>query len=270
MVMHYIKTSSVYPLLTSICLHSVVFILIGVITLKETILPKGSVSVELSTVERKNQKLRRIIPKIPTRAVDSTKISKDVYYSTDMLISQLTVSPHTTIQASTILQYEPMEIASPILHSEGVGNFSMSAPRSEALPPMTYIRQAKIAEPKSQLLELFKSDAVIDTPDYKPQDPKILRDFLRIVSKKIERSKSYPKSAMKMELEGKVVVRFTILQNGLLNDNIQILDSSGAEVLDKAAITAVKDAAPFPVFPPELKRKSLSIELPMYFQLREL
>ena len=97
-----------------------------------------------------------------------------------------------------------------------------------------------------------------------------LRDFLQIVSGKIEKSKRYPKWATDIGLEGKAVIRFTILQDGTLDRNILLVSSSGSEILDDAAIAAIRNAAPFPALPRALGREWLQIELPMDFRLGAL
>ncbi|MBD3182927.1 TonB family protein [Candidatus Poribacteria bacterium] len=95
----------------------------------------------------------------------------------------------------------------------------------------------------------------------------ILKNFLRTISKKIEKSKRYPKWAMDANVEGKVVIRFTILQDGRLSEEIMLVSSSGAKILDNAAISAVRNASPFPELPKELKSEKLQVELPMSFYL---
>ncbi len=74
---------------------------------------------------------------------------------------------------------------------------------------------------------------------------------------------------MDARLEGRVVVRFTILQDGGLDEHLQLVKSSGAEILDNAAIAAIKSAAPFPALPQQLRRERLHVELPMSFYLAE-
>jgi protein TonB len=106
-------------------------------------------------------------------------------------------------------------------------------------------------------------------PVYNPTDPAVMRSFLRTIGRKIEKSKRYPKWAMDTGLEGKVVIRFTVLRDGSLGEEFLLVRSSGTEILDNAAIAAIKEAAPFPALPRSLGRERLQIELPMDFQLVE-
>jgi len=65
------------------------------------------------------------------------------------------------------------------------------------------------------------------------------------ILRKIEAAKRYPKVARKMGIEGTTVVRFKIAPKGQV-EALEIIESSGSEILDKASIETVRDAAPFP------------------------
>ncbi|MFQ6043575.1 MAG: energy transducer TonB, partial [Candidatus Poribacteria bacterium] len=75
-------------------------------------------------------------------------------------------------------------------------------------------------------------------------------------------------AARKFGMEGTVHVKFTILSNGKV-EGVEVARSSGHKTLDKAAISAIKTAAPFPPFPKAIRRESLRIELPLVFKLLE-
>jgi periplasmic protein TonB len=61
----------------------------------------------------------------------------------------------------------------------------------------------------------------------------------------ITRKIIYPETAREMGWQGKVKVSFVISSDGFVKD-IQILQSSGIEILDKNAVETVKNASPFP------------------------
>ncbi len=61
----------------------------------------------------------------------------------------------------------------------------------------------------------------------------------------IERTKSYPRIARERGIEGEVRLRFRLAPSGSV-EKIEILQSSGYEVLDKASIGAVYRAEPLP------------------------
>jgi protein TonB len=60
----------------------------------------------------------------------------------------------------------------------------------------------------------------------------------------IQKKQTYPDSAYAMGRQGKVRVSFILLTDGQIT-NLHIVASSGTESLDRAAVSAVKDAAPF-------------------------
>jgi protein TonB len=63
---------------------------------------------------------------------------------------------------------------------------------------------------------------------------------------------NYPESARRQEIYGSLRLLVAILPDGDVND-IQILQSSGFSVLDQAAISIVRMAAPFAPFPEEMR-----------------
>jgi TonB family protein len=77
-------------------------------------------------------------------------------------------------------------------------------------------------------------------PSSKEIDPTLL-----LIMRKIEAAKRYPKLARKMGIEGIAVVRFKLKPAGQV-ETVEILESSGSEILDKASLETVLDAAPLP------------------------
>lgn len=56
----------------------------------------------------------------------------------------------------------------------------------------------------------------------------------------------------------RVTVSFTVLRNGFIRD-IQVVQASGHEPLDRSALRAVHEAVPLPPFPPLLQRETLAV-----------
>jgi protein TonB len=76
----------------------------------------------------------------------------------------------------------------------------------------------------------------------------------------IERTKSYPRLARERGIEGVVRLRFRLNEEGAI-EKIEILESSGSEILDNASVRAVYRAVPMPVV-------SGWIEMPMKYVLK--
>lgn len=80
----------------------------------------------------------------------------------------------------------------------------------------------------------------------KVKDPSAgMDETLLLILRKIEAVKKYPRMARRMGIEGKATVRFQILPNGSIGA-VEILESSGFEILDQASLQTVRDAAPLP------------------------
>jgi TonB family protein len=66
-----------------------------------------------------------------------------------------------------------------------------------------------------------------------------------VIEAAIERSKTYPRLARERGIEGIVRLRFRLAPSGAV-EKIEIIESSGSELLDSASIRSVYRAAPMP------------------------
>lgn len=91
--------------------------------------------------------------------------------------------------------------------------------------------------------------------------------FLQLVRSKIEGAKYYPRWAREKGYEGIVKVELTIMYEGKVAE-VKMVDSSGYEILDKAALATIKRASPFPKLPRDLGEK-LNLTVPIVYRLVE-
>lgn len=89
-------------------------------------------------------------------------------------------------------------------------------------------------------------------------------EYLALVQQRIGTHLFYPWEAKFNGWEGTVVVRFTLLRDGQLKE-IDIVKSSGYALLDKAAVSAVKNASPYPSLEYYHKAEELEIILPINY-----
>jgi len=82
--------------------------------------------------------------------------------------------------------------------------------------------------------------------------------YLAEVKRRIERQWYTPSYARAIGLTGKLVLVFSIAPDGDLA-RIEIAKSSGTSILDSAAVTAVREAAPYGPFPPTFTFQRLTI-----------
>ncbi len=75
----------------------------------------------------------------------------------------------------------------------------------------------------------------------------------------------YPKSARRRQLTGTVIVRFTLAPEGHLIAS-EIVEESAFKILNKSALKTIKRAAPFPIFPKEIKGKSRVFTIPIEYK----
>jgi protein TonB len=90
--------------------------------------------------------------------------------------------------------------------------------------------------------------------------------YLEMVRLRIERYKKYPDIARIRNIEGRVTIRFVITSEGGVQ-GVMVAQRSGNKALDKAALKAVKDAAPFPKPPGHLFKGAVPLELTIVFEL---
>jgi len=88
-------------------------------------------------------------------------------------------------------------------------------------------------------------------------DKQILAEIRRL----IEQAKHYPLMARRRGIEGTASVGFRILADGQVTE-IRLRQSSGAEILDEAALGTIKRAAPLPPYPE-------AIHLRIHFALQD-
>ena len=96
---------------------------------------------------------------------------------------------------------------------------------------------------------------------------RIMSEFYAKVGRKISLVKIYPDFARKSGYEGKTLIAFRIDRNGKIL-GLSVSRSSGHEILDEAALQAVKDAGPYPPIPDELNKSSLNFQIPISYALR--
>lgn len=259
-----------YSLLASLCIHVAVFALLGIMVLNDVPAPQEFVNVEFVTATQQMRRLRRNMLKPRSQTVNDAEPPTKVRDATRPLINRVVISSQVAMEMVPVLQYEPVEMKLPEVYPrKAFMKTPLTVPRVMKSMPVTRSPRPDMFETCNQLPKSSTPYTSVAASVHKVSDSMILQDFLKMVSRKIEQSKRYPKWAMHLSLEGRVVIRFTILQDGTLDEEIQLVSSSGTRILDNAAVTAVRDAAPFPALPRALKREWLQIELPMDFRLRE-
>jgi len=95
-------------------------------------------------------------------------------------------------------------------------------------------------------------------------DPRM--DYFNTVRLKIENHKQYPEIARQQHMEGRVVVEFVINRDGSVS-GLKVAGGSGYESLDAAAVSAVKNAAPFSPLPETYFNGPAPVKIPIAFEI---
>lgn len=94
------------------------------------------------------------------------------------------------------------------------------------------------------------------------------QEYMNMLRLKIEQHKQYPQSARIRQIQGRVIIRFIITKDGLV-ESVEVVNSAGNASLDRAALNAVRQAAPFPPLPANIFHTNdpIEIEIAIVFQL---
>ena len=91
-------------------------------------------------------------------------------------------------------------------------------------------------------------------------------EFLREVRDRIKRVQRFPPRVRNIDDGATATIRFTLFNDGTVR-NPEVTTSSGSKALDNAALTAVRNAVPYPSFPEGQESNSLRLEIPIIFEL---
>jgi len=95
---------------------------------------------------------------------------------------------------------------------------------------------------------------------------KLWSEYSYLIRMRVASAKIYPQSAREKNQQGKATLSLKLGKDGSVL-KVSIGNSSGHEVLDQAAIDAIKDAAPYPQIPEKLNKQYVLLKLPISFIL---
>jgi len=93
-----------------------------------------------------------------------------------------------------------------------------------------------------------------------PETGGVQLDQLQHLQSALEKAKTYPRLARERGIEGTVLVRFKVLPSGDV-ETVDVVRSSGAQILDDASVRTVYRAAPMPYV-------NGWVEVPMIYELK--
>jgi TonB family protein len=90
--------------------------------------------------------------------------------------------------------------------------------------------------------------------------------YAKVIKSVLMRQWEYPREARENLIEGKLMVLFTLMRSGQLQD-LKTLEPSGYDILDREATRAIRSAAPFPPFPPSVTVARLHVKARFDYRL---
>ena len=98
-----------------------------------------------------------------------------------------------------------------------------------------------------------------------PNDANPFDTYVQTIGDLVSSSVVYPLQAQEANQEGMVKIDLEISSSGNLKD-ARVKESSGYEMLDRSALAAVLEQAPYPQFPPDVSQKELRLTIPVVFK----
>lgn len=90
--------------------------------------------------------------------------------------------------------------------------------------------------------------------------------YISLLRRRVQQALTYPSTARRRGISGTVHLDITVEPSGRIAD-VQVVRSSSHEVLDEAALDAVRALRQVP-FPPNLRPRPVRVRLPVVFELR--
>jgi protein TonB len=232
--------------------------------------------------------------KVPT-FVDTPKPRKVETPQSSELIASYDSRAHSNRNSKKSLHYKNKKtVVTRTKKSKTVSNKSQSIPKKKTVPAPTTVKKPfrlhdkgsalpktkgevsdnpspkRIAGGTLALLDGFdadkyaamnmESDTAEDDGEAISLDTKESRyaSYFTRIKRQIELVWDYPNEAQRKGMTGELTLRFQISRDGNLM-NVRLINSSGYNVLDEAALQAVKSAAPYYPFPVTIDRENLPI-----------
>jgi protein TonB len=90
--------------------------------------------------------------------------------------------------------------------------------------------------------------------------------YQQIISARIKQYEEYPPIAKRRRWEGTTVVQLRLAPDGKVT-NIVVVEKSGYEILDEAAVNMIRKASPLPLPPEGLRGRDHTVLVPIKFRL---
>jgi len=94
-----------------------------------------------------------------------------------------------------------------------------------------------------------------------------MKDWQRSIAKAIAENQTYPRSALRRQLEGTAKVKITIDRSGTIS-NFEMVEATGHDALDRTVPKLMERLSPLPAPPSSLGDDNLTFILPLAWVLQ--
>ena len=185
-------------------------------------------------------------------------------------VSETRVSKISHTPPRTALPTEPVKVTSTLIQRRPTPAHMNTTPQAsftsqaaaEPLSSRKNVRDTFAALPRESPQNLSTERKI---PDADLGDLRGL--FTGKVRQRIANAKYYPRIARRRGMEGQPIIAFTLDRQGRLT-KVDLARTSGYQLLDRAALEAVHQGAPYPEIPAPLEMNSFQFKLPISFVLK--
>lgn len=183
-----------------------------------------------------------------------------------------------TLNSSVLIQLSKIQNKNEVIKEELIVKSEVKKPLNEAKNIKQISKNIPIKKESSKLLshEEFvekketekvsemKTEENKNTQEQNLKENTYIKNYISELREEINKNKSYPSISKRLKEQGKVIISFRVLKDGLFV-NMNILKSSNYQRLDNAALDALSITKQFREFDKEINKEYLDFELPLEF-----
>lgn len=169
------------------------------------------------------------------------------------------------IAGSPSIPVDQADVPEPATHRPVEVRSTASRPNPAPKLPEVVLKKTKTPPPGLAAPDLALPQAAAQPP--RPSQSEVVTEYRQLLFERLAAQRHYPEAARLKHYQGNGAVLFRIDRSGLLLST-SMERSTGKSILDRAAITQVRSAAPFPEIPAELPDE-LAISMPLQFLIMQ-
>jgi len=128
----------------------------------------------------------------------------------------------------------------------------------------TIVKEEFVEYKEEKAQEVQKTEENINNQNQIIKENLFVKNYISELRKEIDKNKIYPTISRKLKEQGKVIISFRVLKNGVF-ENINIQTSSNIKRLDEAALNALYDTKKFRSFDEQINKDYMDFEVPLEF-----